>query len=76
VYGLITAGELRMRESAKAEEVLHRRIEIMVTPPRCAIDFPILVEGFDSPRYTKSPFKGSHKYELASADLAPRLVAV
>jgi DNA polymerase len=62
--------------AARAEEALQRLVEIMVRPPRWAVDFPILVEAFDSPRYTKSPFKESHKYELASADLAPRLVAV
>jgi DNA polymerase len=62
--------------AAMAGEALHRLVAIMVRPPRWAVDFPILVEGFDSPRYTKSPFKDWPSYKLASADLAPRLVAV
>jgi DNA polymerase len=62
-------------KAARAEEALHRLVAIMVRPPGWAVDFPILVEGFASPRYTKSPFKDWPSYKLASADL-PRLVAV
>jgi DNA polymerase len=42
----------------RAEEALHRLIAIMTTPPPWAAGFPIVVEGFASPRYTKSPFRG------------------
>jgi hypothetical protein len=52
----------------RAEEALQRLVEIMVTPPPWAADFPIVAEGFVTPRYTKSPFRGWPKLELSSDD--------
>lgn len=44
-------------------EVLQRLAEIMSEPPEWADGFPVGVEGFTCPRYTKSPFKGSWTVE-------------
>lgn len=42
----------------EAEESLQKLVSVMVDPPAWAQGFPIGVEGFVSPRYVKSPFKG------------------
>ena len=50
----------------RAEDALDRLVAIMVTPPRWAADFPVVAEGFASPRYTKSPFAGWPHRERSS----------
>lgn len=44
--------------TATSERDLERLIEIMTDVPPWARGFPVAAEGFVSPRYTKSPFKG------------------
>jgi DNA polymerase len=56
----------------RAEEALHRLVEIMVSPPKWAADFPIVAEGFASPRYTKGPFGGWPRYESSSGDVTAK----
>ena len=53
----------------RAEEALHCLVEIMVSPPRWAAGFPVVAEGFASPRYTKGAFRGWPKLELSSRDV-------
>jgi hypothetical protein len=41
----------------------------MVSPPRWAAGFPVVAEGFASPRYTKGAFRGWPQLELSSRDV-------
>jgi hypothetical protein len=43
----------------------------MSTPPTWAADFPLVVEGFGSPRYTKAAFKGWPRLEAANGVAKP-----
>jgi DNA polymerase len=54
----------------RAEESLHRLVEIMVSPPRWAAGFPVAAEGFASPRYTKGAFRGWPQLEQSSRDVS------
>ena len=54
----------------RAEESLHRLVEIMVSPPRWAAGFPVVAEGFASPRYTKGAFRGWPQLEQSSRDVS------
>ena len=47
------------RPTEVAEDDLRRLAVVMSTPPAWAIGFPVKVEGFTTPRYGKSPWKGS-----------------
>ena len=47
------------------QEMLVELCCAMSTPPAWAEGFPIAVEGFSNPRYTKSPFKGSYLCEAS-----------
>jgi DNA polymerase len=55
----------------KAEGALRQMLILMSTVPAWAVDFPVVVEGFASPRYTKAPFKGWSKAEAANGSLKP-----
>jgi DNA polymerase len=46
------------RPAVTAEDDLRRLVVLMSTPPPWAGSFPIKVEGFITPRYGKSPWKG------------------
>jgi DNA polymerase len=50
----------------EAEEALGRLVALMSLPPRWAADFPMVVEGFATPRYTKSAFRGWPRAEAAN----------
>jgi DNA polymerase len=54
---------------ADVEEALRQLLVLMSTPPRWAAGSPIVVEGFASPRYTKSPFRGWPRAEAANGVL-------
>jgi DNA polymerase len=45
--------------SGRAEDDLRRLVALMSKPPPWADGFPIKVEGFTTPRYGKSPWKGA-----------------
>jgi DNA polymerase len=45
--------------SETAEDDLRRLVALMSTPPPWAEGFPLKVEGFTTPRYGKSPWKGA-----------------
>jgi DNA polymerase len=47
------------QSAATAEEDLRRLVALMSLPPPWAGGFPIMVEGFTTPRYGKSPWKDS-----------------
>jgi DNA polymerase len=50
-----------------AEAGLRQMVALMSAPPPWAADFPIVVEGFASPRYTKAAFKGWVKNEAKNS---------
>lgn len=49
-----------------SQNVLHTMINIMSEPPEWANGFPIEVEGFTNPRFTKSAWKGYYKADSRS----------
>jgi DNA polymerase len=49
-----------------AEEALRRLAALMSIPPPWAAGFPVVVEGFASPRYTKRPFRGWPRVEATN----------
>ncbi len=53
-------------ETEEAETRLKELAQIMIDLPAWARGFPIAVEGFVSPRYVKSPFKGYARCEYST----------
>jgi DNA polymerase len=57
------------RPAAVAEDDLRRLVVLMSTPPHWADGFPVKVEGFTTPRYGKSPWKGSLLVEAVNGKI-------
>jgi DNA polymerase len=55
--------------TATAKENLRRLVVLMSKPPSWANGFPVKVEGFMTPRYGKSPWKGALVMEAVNGNI-------